>query len=67
VRCDKSGRPNFIEVNPLAGLHPHHSDLPIICNKIGMPYLHLVERIVAAARERIPAARPGASGIAKCA
>ena len=67
VRCDKSGRPNFIEVNPLAGLHPHHSDLPIICNKIGMPYLHLVERIVAAARERIPAARPDASGIAECA
>ena len=29
IRCDASGRPNFIEVNPLAGLNPDDSDLPI--------------------------------------
>ena len=26
-----------MEVNPLAGLHPEHSDLPILATKIGMP------------------------------
>ena len=31
IRCDAHGKPHFIEVNPLAGLHPQHSDLPIIC------------------------------------
>ena len=28
---------NFLEVNPLAGLHPEHSDLPIVCNLAGSP------------------------------
>ena len=27
-----TAEPQFIEVNPLAGLHPEHSDLPILCN-----------------------------------
>ena len=27
IRCDADGRPCFIEINPLAGLHPTHSDL----------------------------------------
>ena len=52
LRCDESGRPQFMEVNPLAGLHPQHSDLPIICNMIGIPYVQLIERIVASAAQR---------------
>ena len=35
VKMDGDGVVNFIEVNPLAGLHPEHSDLPIICTTGG--------------------------------
>jgi D-alanine-D-alanine ligase len=53
LRCDPDGRPLFMEVNPLAGIHPVHSDLPIICNHLGMPYAELIDRIVASAALRI--------------
>jgi len=53
LRCDGTGRPQFIEVNPLAGIHPEHSDLPIICTKMGIPYRSLIERIVQSAAARI--------------
>lgn len=52
LRCDSDGRPMFMEVNPLAGIHPEHSDLPIICNLSGIPYRSLIERIVLSAMER---------------
>lgn len=52
VRSDARGRPHFIEVNPLAGLHPQHSDLPMICTGRGIPYATLVERIVESALGR---------------
>lgn len=53
LRCDEHGRPQFIEVNPLAGLHPEHSDLPIICNLLGIPYIKLIKKILASACERV--------------
>lgn len=53
VRCDELGQPCFLEVNPLAGLHPEHSDLPIICNMLRIPYRTLIERIVASASQRV--------------
>jgi D-alanine-D-alanine ligase len=52
IRLDASGNPGFIEVNPLAGLHPEHSDLPIICNLQGIPYLELMRWIMDSAMER---------------
>ncbi len=57
IRCDARGKPQFMEVNPLAGLHPEHSDLPIICSRIGMPYQTLIAKIVAATRLRITSQR----------
>lgn len=57
LRSDATGRPNFIEVNPLAGLHPDHSDLCIIATKHGISYQDLLTEIVAAAL-----ARTGLSG-----
>jgi D-alanine-D-alanine ligase len=51
-RLDAGGEPNFIEVNPLAGLNPVHSDLPIICRLNGMPYVELIRRIMDSARRR---------------
>ena len=55
VKMDRNGVVNFIEVNPLAGLHPEHSDLPIICTLAGISYQTLMERIMASASARIHA------------
>lgn len=52
VRADGKGVPHFIEVNPLAGLHPEHSDLPIMCNLKGIQYLTLIEKILSSALSR---------------
>ncbi|MCA9064036.1 MAG: D-alanine--D-alanine ligase [Planctomycetaceae bacterium] len=53
LRCDGEGIPQFIEANPLAGLHPQHSDLPMLATAIGMPYLDLIGQIVASAANRV--------------
>lgn len=53
LRCDAAGRPQFMEVNPLAGLHPSHSDLPMLFTELGRPYVELVERIVNSAARRV--------------
>ena len=55
LRLDSRGRPNFLEVNPLAGLHPEHSDLPIICTFVGITYRQLLDRIMTSALRRIGA------------
>ncbi|MCA9103917.1 MAG: D-alanine--D-alanine ligase [Planctomycetales bacterium] len=53
LRCDAAGSPQFMEVNPLAGLHPHHSDLPMLATAVGMPYEELIDRIVTSANQRV--------------
>ena len=53
IRLDEYGTPNFIEVNPLAGLNPIDSDLPIICFMAGISYQTLIERIMESALERV--------------
>lgn len=52
IRCDASGEPQFLEVNPLPGLHPTHSDLPIIASQQGMGYPELIGHILASACRR---------------
>ena len=54
IRCDASGRPSFIEVNPLAGLRPEYSDLPIVCQFFGTSYVRLIEMILESALVRVP-------------
>ncbi len=54
IRCDAEGTPCFIEVNPLAGLRPHYSDLPMVCEFFGTSYVRLIEMILASAMERVP-------------
>ncbi len=56
LRADGNGEPSFIEVNPLAGLHPEHSDLPILCSLSGIPYRDLIGMIMESARTRLRAA-----------
>jgi D-alanine-D-alanine ligase len=57
MRCDAHGDPMFLEVNPLAGLHPTHSDLPMIATAIGMPYAELIRAIIDSAATRVPKTR----------
>ncbi len=52
VRMDDKGQVHFIEVNPLAGIHPEHSDLPIMATMAGMDYVTLIETIVNSAVRR---------------
>jgi len=53
LRADAQGMPRFLEVNPLAGLNPLISDLPILCNLAGMPYEKLIGRIMESALKRL--------------
>ncbi len=52
IRCDANGQAFFIEANPLAGLHPTHSDLPMAVIRAGHSYDWLLNAIVTSAAER---------------
>ena len=51
MRCDASGRVNFVEVNPLTGLQAD-SDLVTLGRLVGVPYVELIRRIVGSASTR---------------
>ena len=53
-RVNSEGTPYFLEVNPLAGLNPHSSDLPIIAGKMSWTYQALISAILGAALQRYP-------------
>lgn len=53
LRVDSNGIPNLMEINPLAGIHPEHSDLPIICTLHGISYRELFTMILESAQQRI--------------
>jgi D-alanine-D-alanine ligase len=53
LKADRSGRICFIEANPLAGLNPVHSDLPILSRMYGIEYKMLIEMIMDSAIKRI--------------
>jgi D-alanine-D-alanine ligase len=53
IRCDDAGIPNFIEVNPLAGINPDRSDLCIIAGMVGISYRELIESIITSAMSRV--------------
>jgi D-alanine-D-alanine ligase len=52
IRIDRFGTPNFIEVNPLAGLDKVHSDLPIVAYMHGYDYQRIIHEIMLSARKR---------------
>jgi D-alanine-D-alanine ligase len=56
VRLDGAGRAQMIEVNPLAGLTPGYSDLPLMAELTGMSYGALIAEIVRCTMARIDAA-----------
>lgn len=51
-RLDSDYNPFFLEVNPLPGLNPEYSDLPMISRGYGMSYEKLIEEILNSAMER---------------
>ena len=53
IRSDAAARPQFMEINPLAGLNPRHSDLPILCRLLDIEYDRLIGDIVASAGKRV--------------
>lgn len=53
LRADAQGLPHVIDINPLAGLHPVHSDLPILCNMVDINYVDLINMIMKSAMKRI--------------
>jgi D-alanine-D-alanine ligase len=52
MKADRNGRMCFIEVNPLAGLNPIHSDLPMLSRLNGMSFDTLMARIMESAKKR---------------
>ncbi len=54
IRCDAEGRPQFIEVNPLAGLNPEHSDLCFLAAFQGLAYQELIGLIMSSFLRRHP-------------
>jgi D-alanine-D-alanine ligase len=53
IRFDENGVANFLEVNPLAGIHPEHSDLPILSKLNGISYLELMKMIMDSAVKKV--------------
>jgi len=63
VRSDRYARPQIIEVNPLPGLHPTHSDLPIMADLAGVGYESLIASILRSAMSRAGLRGACSSGI----
>ncbi|HEY9161338.1 MAG TPA: D-alanine--D-alanine ligase [Desulfomonilia bacterium] len=53
MRMDDKGILNFMEVNPLAGLNPIHSDLPIIARLNAISYEAIIDEIMKSAQKRM--------------
>jgi D-alanine-D-alanine ligase len=53
IRFDQQGNPYFLEINPLAGMHPEHSDLPILAGLYGIPYRRLMQMIMDSAVRKV--------------
>ncbi len=52
LKIDKHGKMSFIEINPLAGLNPESSDLPILCRLNGIGYQEIIDVILKSAVKR---------------
>jgi D-alanine-D-alanine ligase len=62
IRNDAAGCPQFVEVNPLAGLNPEHSDLCFLASFRGYSYQQLIGMIVESFVQRNPALARFATG-----
>jgi len=53
VRLGADGAPRFLEANPLPGLAPGTSDVVILAELAGIPYVDLIDRVVKTALARL--------------
>ena len=53
IRLDAQGQPHLLEINPLPGLHPTHSDLSIIARQQHVSYNDVIHCIMASAVSRL--------------
>jgi D-alanine-D-alanine ligase len=60
-RSDMNGEPHFLEANPLAGLNPWHSDLPILAAQNGVDFVTLIGMVLDAALARYGRSRRAAT------
>jgi D-alanine-D-alanine ligase len=52
IRLDRDDNPQLLEINPVVGLHPTHSALPIIGSQAGLSFEDLIARILGHAINR---------------
>ncbi|MDP2923522.1 MAG: ATP-grasp domain-containing protein [Candidatus Omnitrophota bacterium] len=52
IRLSKDNVPYVLEINPLPGLHPRESNLPLMAYAAGIKYADLIEAILMSALER---------------
>jgi D-alanine-D-alanine ligase len=66
LRSNVKGEPQFLEVNPIPGLTPGFSDLPMLADMSGRSYDWLIQRIIAEAcgRYGLPVPKPKAAAAA---
>jgi len=64
LRADAGGKLHILELNPLPGLHPTHSDLPMIATAVGLTYVELIGRIVRSASRRVGPVDPRLANLA---
>jgi D-alanine-D-alanine ligase len=60
-RSDANGEPYFLEANPLAGLNPWHSDLPILAAQNGIDFVTLIGMVLDAGLARYGRTRTDAA------
>jgi D-alanine-D-alanine ligase len=53
LKANEKGKPEFMEINPLAGLNLYHSDLPILAHMNGINFQQLIAEIMRTAEKRI--------------
>lgn len=53
IKLNSQGDPMFMEINPLAGLHPVDSDLVILSGLLDIPYDQLIKMILDSAMQRV--------------
>ena len=63
VRLDAAGNPQMLEVNPLAGLTPEHSDLPIMAALVGLDFETLIGEILRCTTTRLAAEAERAAAV----
>lgn len=52
LRCDESGQPHLLEINPVPAMHPTHSAMTTIGRFAGMSYEALLGEVIDHARRR---------------